>query len=182
MGAKLKAAHQEERLKNGRTFLELLGSLHEITNIPTKEIINGQLDIKFGQFTKGELNILLKEKLKAEKLQASTKYLQKFGRQENLTTYFFDFTTPTIKNTIEKWTNAALPSSLQKMTSESLILTDIVATVYNALLLNRIRPQFEKILMKIRTAFREIHNFTDFDYSSNHRRNTHKKTGGNTFS
>ena len=38
------------------------------------------------------------EKLKVEKLQASMKYLQKYERQGNLMTYYFDFVIPYINN------------------------------------------------------------------------------------
>ena len=54
--AKLKAANQEERLQKWKEhFKNLLGNPPEITNIHTKEIIYGQLDIKLRQFTERDL-------------------------------------------------------------------------------------------------------------------------------
>ena len=58
----------------------------------TQEIINGQIENKFGQFVKEELNTVLK-KLKAEKIQALTKYLQTYEKQGNLMIYFFNYAT-----------------------------------------------------------------------------------------
>ena len=71
--ANLKVTNQEERFQNWKEyFKDLLGNLPEITDKPTKEIIDGQLDIKLGQFMEEELNTVLK-KLKAEKLWALNK-------------------------------------------------------------------------------------------------------------
>ena len=42
-------------------FMNLLGNPLEIMNKPTKEIINGQQDIKCGQFMKEELDAILKQ-------------------------------------------------------------------------------------------------------------------------
>ena len=43
---------------------------------------------------------LLKEELKkTEELRYSTEYLQKYGRQENLMTYFFNYATLRISKT-----------------------------------------------------------------------------------
>ena len=42
------------------------------------------------------------KQLKAEKLQSSTKYLLKYERQENLTSYFFDYATLGINKVIDE--------------------------------------------------------------------------------
>ena len=48
----MKAVNQEERLMEWKEhFKNLLGNPLEITDKPTKKIINCQLDIKLGQFT-----------------------------------------------------------------------------------------------------------------------------------
>ena len=57
----------------------------EITNKSSKEVNKRQLEIKHEQFTEEELDAVPKN---AEKLLASTKYIFKYGRQGNLTTYF----------------------------------------------------------------------------------------------
>ena len=69
MRAELKAVSQEKRLKKwAEHFKNLLGALPEITDKPTKKI-NYQVDIKFEQFIKEELDTELKKlKLKEEKL------------------------------------------------------------------------------------------------------------------
>ena len=51
-----------------------------------KKIIDDQLDIKIGRFPEEKLEVVLKKTL-----QISTKYLQRFGRNENLTTYFSEY-------------------------------------------------------------------------------------------
>ena len=70
-----------------------------LLNPPKKN--DSPLDIKLVRFTEVEPDIVLK-KFKAEKLLASMKYLLKCWRQENLPTYFFDYPTQCIKNTIER--------------------------------------------------------------------------------
>ena len=67
-----------------RICLETL--LKSLINLQ-KKIINCQLDIKLGQFMEEEFDKILKRK--AEKLQASMKYLLRYGRQENLMTCVF---------------------------------------------------------------------------------------------
>ena len=64
----------------------------------TKEINYAKIDIKLEQFTGEEVDAALK-KLKTEKLLASMKFLHKYGRQRNLTTYFFDYATQSINKT-----------------------------------------------------------------------------------
>ena len=88
---KLKTAIQEERFQKWKEhFKNLLGKPPEIIDKPIQKIINEPLDIKLRQFTEKELDAVLK-KIKAEKLQTSMKYLQKFQKQENLATYFFNY-------------------------------------------------------------------------------------------
>ena len=65
MGAKLKVANQEERHQEWKEhFKNLLGNPPEVPDKPTEKIINGQLDIKLGQFTDKELDSLLKKNFK----------------------------------------------------------------------------------------------------------------------
>ena len=54
--------------------------------------MNSRVDIKVGHLIEDEIETILK-KLKTEKLQATTKYVLKYGRRENLSTYFFDYRT-----------------------------------------------------------------------------------------
>ena len=55
------------------------------TELRSKKCINNSL--------RGKNLLQYLKKLKAEKLQTSIKYTEKFGRQENLTTCFSDYTT-----------------------------------------------------------------------------------------
>ena len=122
--AKLKAAIQEERLhKLKEHFQNLLGNPPETTDKSTQNIICSKLDIKPQQLMEKELNAVLK------------KYPLKFGKQQNLITYFSDYE----QNTQEKWTkgcifpfpkkgNHKIPKNFRGIT-----LTDIAAKVYNTL-------------------------------------------------
>ena len=56
------------------------------------KIIYVQHETKLGQFIREEIDAVLKI-FKVEKLHASTKYFLKVGKQERLTTYFFDYAT-----------------------------------------------------------------------------------------
>ena len=61
-------ATQQDRLQEWKEYFKnLLRILPEITDKPTEEIINGQLDIKLRHFIEDELDTVLK-KLKEEKL------------------------------------------------------------------------------------------------------------------
>ena len=86
----------------------------------------------------------------------------KYGRQENLTSYFFDYATLSINKTIEKWTKGFILFLPKKgnlgITNNyrCITLTAIAAKVHNAMLLNRIQPEIKKFLGKIRTIFGEI--------------------------
>ena len=72
---------------------------------------------------KVELDTALK--IKIEKLQGLMKYPLKFGRQENLTTYFSDYATQS-KNKRQKGKGRNIIStpSLREMTSESPVATE----------------------------------------------------------
>ena len=93
--AKLKAANQQERIKIWKQHFENLGNPPKVTNEPITTIISKQLDIKLGPFTQEELDSVLK-KLKIGKLQGLTRFHQKYGRPDNLTTYCSDSVTQSI--------------------------------------------------------------------------------------
>ena len=57
---KLKAASQEEQIHTWQEHLKnLLGKSPKVTDKPFMKIINNQLDIKLGQFTREELDVVL---------------------------------------------------------------------------------------------------------------------------
>ena len=72
------------------TFQESSWKLTKVTKKPIIKIINSQLDIKLGQFTQDELNKVFK-KIKNRKVAGPDKISQKYGRQGNLMTYYFNF-------------------------------------------------------------------------------------------
>ena len=60
--AKLKAANQQERIKLWKQYFEnLLANPPNVTQEPITRIINKQLDMKLGPFTKEELDSVLRE-------------------------------------------------------------------------------------------------------------------------
>ena len=98
----------------------------------------------------------LLKKIKTEKLLASTKYLLIYGRQENLTTYFSDYTK---EKTIEKCQEGCIISFPKKGVFEIIknyrgtILAAIAAKFYYVLFLNR-------ILQEDRESFRKYYKFS----------------------
>ena len=86
--AKLTAANQQERIKLWKQhFKNLQGNPPKVTHEPITTIISKQLDIKPGPFTQEELDSVLKKELKIGKMQDLTRFPQKYGRPDNLTTY-----------------------------------------------------------------------------------------------
>ena len=59
--AKLIVASQQERIQKQKDFKNLPGKSSKITGKPIKIYFKNQLDIKFGQFTEEEPDIVLKE-------------------------------------------------------------------------------------------------------------------------
>ena len=99
------------------------------------------------------------KKSKMEKLQASMKYPLKFGRQENLMTFFLVYK----HNSIDKWKKGCILPFPKKSdpritkTYRDITLTATSAKVYNALLLNCIWPEIKKILWKNQNNFQRNH-------------------------
>ena len=61
--AKLKAVSQEERIQMWKDYFKnLFANSPEVTDRPITKNINSQQEIKLGQFTPEELNIVLKKK------------------------------------------------------------------------------------------------------------------------
>ena len=87
------------------------------------------------------------------------------------------------QNTTEKFIKGCILPIPQKgdlgltKNHRGITLTSIVAKVYYDLLLNHIKSEIEKILRKKSKRFstKSIHNFTNYDGPSNHRRSSYKK-------
>ena len=83
LGAKLQAASKEERIHIWeKHFQNLLGKFFKVTDKPITKI-NYQRDIKLGQFTQGELDIVL-TKIK------NRKYHKTYRKQRNSMAYCSD--------------------------------------------------------------------------------------------
>ena len=141
------------------TFKNLLENPPEIIHKTTEKIINSQLDIKRKQFTEEEIDSVLKKTKKLKNLQASTKYMLKYGRQENLMTYFFGLSNPVRKqNSEEKSTkDCTLPQKGNLRICNycrRITYTARVVKVYNTTLLNRIQLKIQKFLRKNQNGFR----------------------------
>ena len=86
------------------------------------------------------------------------KYLQKYGRQENLMTYCPN-TAIYNQKTIERWTKGSIFPFPKKgdlriaKNYRSIFLSSVVAKVYNAFLQKYIQPEIEKILRKNQNGF-----------------------------
>ena len=85
--AKLKATSQGEQIHLWKHFENLLAKPLKVTDEPITKIISNQLDMKLRHYIQEELNSVLKKKLKTGKQRGLMKYLQKYGRARNLTTY-----------------------------------------------------------------------------------------------
>ena len=91
--AKLKAANQQERIRQWKQHIEnLLGNPQKVTHEPITRIISKQLDIKLGPFTQELHSVLRKIKnWKAAGLDEIS--AESMEDQDNSTTYCSDTTT-----------------------------------------------------------------------------------------
>ena len=156
---KVKAASQEERIHLWKQhFKNLLGKSSKV-NEPIVKIISNPLDIKLGQFTQEELDIVLRKikNRKATGLDEIPPEVWKTRKFDNILLRYCNAIYD--QNIIDRWTKGyILPFSKEGNFGISknywgIILTFIVAKVYNTLLLNCIEPEIEKILMKNYNGF-----------------------------
>ena len=105
--------------------------------------------------------------------------------------YFYDSELQSLKNTVEKWTKDCTLLFLKKSDLEiiknygGIALTARAAKVYNALILNRIQREIEKIFRNTNnlsnSAFVETpYNLTDSANRSSRRRNMNKESWSNS--
>ena len=176
--AKLKAANQDEDFRSemsiSRICLETL--LKSLIN-QLKKLL---MDIKLGQFTREELDSVLKKKIESRNISCLDEIsLWILGRQGNLTLYSFDYPTQRInKNSINKLSKGCfLPFLREGDLGFAKNYCSITLTVkdYSALLLNRIRPEVEKILWKNQNGCWRNRSTSSH---SNHRRRSYKESRG----
>ena len=92
-------------------------------------------------------------------LPVLTRYLLKYRRQGKLMTYFFNFVMLSLKEFTREMNKSCILSFPKKSdlgiikNKRDITLTAVTAKVYNALLLNHIKHEIEKILMKNLNGF-----------------------------
>ena len=154
--AKIKAIRQEERRqKRKEHFKNRLGNSPKVTHKPIIKNFNSQLDIKQGLFTEKEFYLVLTE-IKSRKA-AGLEEEWKARKFDDLQLRFCNAVYN--PNTMEKWTKGCILTFPKKddlaitKNYKGITLTSIAAKVRNALLLNRIKPEIEKILTKNQNSF-----------------------------
>ena len=160
--AKLKASSNGERIKIWHNhFQELLGSQLNNTDDDDddEEIlqIHNKLNIKIGLFTIQELNNATKSIYngKACGLDEIPAEVWKLTEFQNILLNFCN--SEYSQNQIKRWTEGCLlpfPKKgdiFQAKNYRGLTLPSIAATIYNLMLLNRIRPGIDPILINYRT-------------------------------
>ena len=130
------------------------GFLHELLRW-----FDNQLDIKLGQFTQEELDVVL-TKLKTRKaigLDELPPEVWKTRKFNDLLLWYCNAVYN--QNTIERWTKICISPFSKKgdfriaKNYRGITLTSIVAKIYIARLINHIEPEIEKILWKNQNGF-----------------------------
>ena len=124
-------------------------------------LCNNQLDTKLGQFTQEELDVELRKikNRKAAVLDEIPPEVWKTRKFDNLLLRYYNAVYN--QNTIERWTKGCIHPFLKKgdfgivKNYQGIALTSIAAKIYNALLLNRIEPEIQKISRKNQNGFRK---------------------------
>ena len=138
----MESAFQESAWKHSWNHVKLI-----------KGIINGQLDIKYGQFTEEDYDTIRKTN-EAEKQEGLMKFFFRWGEERSLTAYFFDYAILYKKNTIKKWPKCCIFHFFKTgdfgitWNYRGINHTAIFAKVYIHLLLNCIRLNDEKMFWK----------------------------------
>ena len=108
--ANLKAANLEEKLHKWKEHFKNLHEKHpEIADKLMQQIVNGQLDIKLGQFTEEEFDTVLKKEIKNRKAVGLDKILpevwktRKFDNIQGAFNKFPDFFVQAFKIVIDSW-------------------------------------------------------------------------------
>ena len=123
------------------------------------KILDYQLDIKLGQFTQEELDVVL-TKIKNRKAASLDEIPPEEWKTSKCDDILFRYCNTIYKqNTRDRWTKGCILSFPKKgdlglsRNYWGITLTSIAAKVYNALLLNCIEPEIEKILKKNQNGF-----------------------------
>ena len=142
-------------------FQNLLGKSPIVADSTIEKVIEPELEIKTGRFNELELDLVLK-KLKNKRaagLDGIPPKVWKTGEFSDLLLYYCNEVYN--GNVIQSWTEGCiLPFSKkddlgQTSNYRGITLTSIAAKIYNALLLNRIQLEMEKILRRNQNGFRK---------------------------
>ena len=159
--AKLKAAHQQERIKLWKQqFENLLGNPPKITHEPITRIISKQLDIKLGPFTQEVLDLVLR-KIKNRKAPGLDEIPPEIWKTRQFDDILLRHCNAVCnQNPIDRWMKGCIHPFPKKgdlglaKNYRGITLTSIAAKIYNALLRNRIEPKIDNILRKNQNGFR----------------------------
>ena len=159
--AKLKAANQQERVKQWKQHFEnLLGNPPKVTHEPITRIISKQLNIKLGPVTQEELNLVLR-KIKNRKAAGLDEIPPEVWKTRQFDDILLRHCNAVYnQNTIDRWMKGYIPPFPKKgdlglaKNYRGITLTSIIAKIYNALLRNRIEPKIDNILRKNQNGFR----------------------------
>ena len=159
--AKLRASSQEDRLKLWKQhFQDLLGKPPTIKDARITPIFTEELNIKKGNFTMDELNLAIKNisNGKASGLDCIPGEVWKLGAFDDV---LLELCNAVYNGSpIDRWIEGCLLPFPKKgdlgitKNYRGITLTSIAAKIYNAMLLNRIRPQIDPILRKNQNGFR----------------------------
>ena len=159
--AKLKAKDQNERLDKWKThFEQLLGNKPQVTNKAVEKIVEHELSIKKGNFSKEELEKVL-TKIQNGKACGLDNIPPEVWKTGNFNDELLAFCNAVYnQENIERWKEGCILPFPKKgdlgvtTNYRGITLTAIAAKIYILLLLNRIRPIMEKMLRKNQNGFR----------------------------
>ena len=132
-----------------------------VSNSTIEKVIEQELEIKTGPFNGFELDLVLKKLINkfAAELDGIRTNIWKTGKFNDLLLYYCNEVYN--GNVIQSWTEGCIlpfpkKGNLGQTSNYSgITLTSIAAKIYNALLLNRIQPEMEKILRRNQNGFRK---------------------------
>ena len=141
-------------------FQNLLGKSPIVSDSTIEKVVEHDLEIKIRPFNELELDLVLKKlpNKKATGLDRISPEVWKTGKFNDLLLYYCNEVYK--GNVIQSWTEGCIlpfpkKGDLSKTSNyRGITLTSIAAKIYNALLLNRIQPEMEKILRRNQNGFR----------------------------
>ena len=138
-------------------FENLLRKPLKVTHEPITKVISNQWDIKLGQFTQEELDSV-QRKIKNKKAAGLDEIPPEVWKTREVNGILLWHCNAVYnQNTIDRWTKGCiLPKKGDLEIAKNyrdIILTSVVANIYNALLRNCIEPKIEKILRKNQNGF-----------------------------